>query len=245
MPKKGHFLEATGLSKRYGAHQAVESVSLRLAGSEIVGLLGPNGAGKTTTFHMIVGLIRADSGRTELNGADISSLPMHERAARGIGYLPQESSVFRRMSVEDNIRAALETCPAMTPDVMQHRLEQLLDELQLHGVRRQPGISLSGGECHRVEIARLLATGPAFMLLDEPFAGIDPISVAEVQKLMLQLKRRGIGLLVTDHNVRETLKICDRGYIFNRGRIIARGTPEEILADETVREVYLGSDFRI
>ena len=245
MSANGHRLQATELSKRYGRHQAVRAASLHLEGGEIVGLLGPNGAGKTTTFHMIVGLVRADGGRTELNGADVSSLSMHERAARGIGYLPQETSVFRKMSVEDNIRAALETCPAMTPAAMQARLEELLDELQLQDVRRQQGISLSGGECHRTEIARLLATGPAFMLLDEPFAGIDPISVAEVQKLLLRLKERGIGLLITDHNVRETLKICDRGYIFHRGEIIAKGTPREILAHETVRRVYLGSQFKI
>ena len=223
----------------------MRAASLRLQGGEIVGLLGPNGAGKTTTFHMIVGLVRADGGRCELNGSDVSALSMHERAIRGIGYLPQEASVFRKMSVEDNVRAALETCPAMTPEVMRAKLEKLLDELQLQEVRHRHGAALSGGESQRTEIARLLATAPAFMLLDEPFTGIDPISIAEVQKLMLHLKAKGIGLLITDHNVRETLKICDRGYIFYHGEIIAQGTPREILAHETVRKVYLGSQFKI
>ena len=236
-------LEVIELAKKYQQINAVRSVSLALNSGEIVGLLGPNGSGKTTTFHIIVGLLKADRGRIKLNGSDISKLPVHRRAQLGIGYLPQAASVFRKLSVEENIIAALESQPRLNRQQRMRRMERLIDELQLGAVRKQLAISLSGGERRRVEIARLLAIEPTFMLLDEPFAGIDPISISEVQKLTLQFKEQGIGLLITDHNVRETLKICDRAYIVHSGSVISQGLPDEILQDEAVRDTYLGSDF--
>ena len=236
-------LELINLAKKYKHLRAVKSVSLELHSQEIVGLLGPNGSGKTTTFHVIVGLLKADSGRIELNGSDISKLPVHKRAQLGIGYLPQAASVFRKLSVEDNIMAAIEIQPHLSHREKTNRVERLIDELQLHAVRKQTAISLSGGERRRVEIARLLAIKPTFMLLDEPFAGIDPISISEVQKLTLQFKEQGIGLLITDHNVRETLKICDRAYIIHSGEVLTQGVPSDILKNKTVRDIYLGSDF--
>ena len=236
-------LELINLAKKYKHLQAVKSVSLELYSREIVGLLGPNGSGKTTTFHVIVGLLKADSGRIKLNGSDISELPVHKRAQLGIGYLPQAASVFRKLSVEENIMAAIEIQPHLSHLEKTNRVEKLIDELQLHAVRKQAAISLSGGERRRVEIARLLAIKPTFMLLDEPFAGIDPISISEVQKLTLRFKEQGIGLLITDHNVRETLKICDRAYIIHSGEVLTQGVPDDILKNKTVRDIYLGSDF--
>ena len=236
-------LELINLAKKYKHLQAVKSVSLELRTREIVGLLGPNGSGKTTTFHIIVGLLKADCGHIKLNGYDISDLPVHRRARLGIGYLPQAASVFRKLTVEENIMAAIEIQPHLSDREKAHRVEKLIDELQLHGVRKQAAISLSGGERRRVEIARLLAIEPTFMLLDEPFAGIDPISISEVQKLTLRFKAQGIGLLITDHNVRETLKICDRAYIIHSGEVLTQGVPGDILRNKTVRDIYLGSDF--
>ena len=236
-------LETINLAKKYKHLSAVKSVSLKLRTGEIVGLLGPNGSGKTTTFHIIVGLLKADRGHIKLNGSDISKLPVHKRAQLGIGYLPQAASVFRKLTVEENIMAAIEIQPYLDHQQKIGRVERLIDELQLHTVRKQPAISLSGGERRRVEIARLLAIEPAFMLLDEPFAGIDPISISEVQKLTLRFKEQGIGLLITDHNVRETLKICDRAYIIHSGEVLTQGSPDEILKNKTVQDIYLGSDF--
>ena len=236
-------LELINLAKKYKHLQAVKSVSLELRTREIVGLLGPNGSGKTTTFHIIVGLLKADNGHIKLNGYEISELPVHRRARLGIGYLPQAASVFRKLTVEENIMAAIEIQPHLSDREKAHRVEKLIDELQLHGVRKQAAISLSGGERRRVEIARLLAIEPTFMLLDEPFAGIDPISISEVQKLTLRFKAQGIGLLITDHNVRETLKICDRAYIIHSGEVLTQGVPDDILQNKTVRDIYLGSDF--
>jgi len=211
----------------------------------VVGLLGPNGAGKTTCFYMIVGLVATDSGQILLDGNDITALPMHERARRGLGYLPQEASVFRKLSVADNIRAVLELRPELDADARERELAALLEELQVAHVAGQAGASLSGGERRRVEIARALAANPRFMLLDEPFAGVDPISVGEIQKIVRHLKQRGIGVLITDHNVRETLGICDRAYILNAGRVLAQGSPDEVLANADVRRVYLGDSFRL
>lgn len=236
-------LEIINLAKKYKHLRAVKSISLALHTGEIVGLLGPNGSGKTTTFHIIVGLLKADRGHIELNGSDISELPVHERAQLGIGYLPQASSVFRKLTVEENIMAAIESQPHLDRRQKTDRVERLIDELQLRAVRTQQAISLSGGERRRVEIARLLAIEPTFMLLDEPFAGIDPISIGEVQKLTLRFKQQGIGLLITDHNVRETLKICDRAYIIHSGEVLTQGSPNEILKNKTVQDIYLGSDF--
>lgn len=236
-------LEIVDLAKKYRHLQAVKSISLTLNTGEIVGLLGPNGSGKTTTFHIIVGLLKANRGYIKLNGADISKLPVHKRAQQGIGYLPQAASVFRKLSVEDNIRAAVEIQSHINRKQKINKMERLIDELKLQGVRKQLAISLSGGERRRVEIARLLAIEPSFMLLDEPFAGIDPISISEVQKLTLQFKEQGIGLLITDHNVRETLKICDRAYIIYCGEVLCQGTPDEILQNKTVQNIYLGSSF--
>lgn len=240
-----HCLEAFNLAKCYKKLRALKSISLNLKTSEIVGLLGPNGSGKTTTFHIIVGLLKPDSGRVILNGDDISKKPVHERARRGIGYLPQTASVFRKMTVEENILTALEAQSQITNQEKKQKTGMLLEELQLHPVRHQLAISLSGGERRRVEIARLLAIEPTFMLLDEPFAGVDPISINELQKLTLQFKARGIGLLITDHNVRETLKICDRAYIVNDGEVLSQGSTEAIVQNETVQKIYLGSDFRV
>lgn len=240
-----HCLEAFNLAKSYKKLRAVKSISLKLNTNEIVGLLGPNGSGKTTTFHMIVGLLKPNSGSVILNGDDISHQPVHKRAQSGIGYLPQTASVFRKMTVEENIYTAIEAQSQITQQDKKQKMEELLAELQLHAVRHQLAISLSGGERRRVEIARLLAIEPTFMLLDEPFAGIDPISITELQKLTLQFKSRGIGLLITDHNVRETLKICDRAYIINAGEVLTQGPPAEIIANETVKAIYLGTDFSV
>ncbi|MHB1585654.1 MAG: LPS export ABC transporter ATP-binding protein [Acidiferrobacteraceae bacterium] len=238
-------LEASGLYKRYRSRVVVDHVDLRVDEGEVVGLLGPNGAGKTTCFYMIVGLVPLDDGKLMLDALDIGALPMHGRARKGLGYLPQEASVFRKLSVEDNILAILETIPGLDPRQRRARLEELLQELHIGERRKTLGISLSGGERRRVEIARALATRPRFMLLDEPFAGVDPLSVVDIQQHVLHLKRLGIGILITDHNVRETLKICDRAYILSDGKVLTHGTPEQILYNDDVRKVYLGEDFRL
>jgi len=238
-------LTAAGLAKRYKSRKVVTDFGLSLRPGEVVGLLGPNGAGKTTCFYMIVGLVAADGGQILLDGKDITALPMHERAQRGIGYLPQEASVFRTLSVADNITAVLELRPDLDAAGRARELSSLLEELQVGHVAAQAGASLSGGERRRVEIARALAANPRFMLLDEPFAGVDPISVGEIQKIVRHLKERGIGVLITDHNVRETLGICDRAYILNAGTVLAQGTPDAVLANPDVRRVYLGDSFRL
>jgi lipopolysaccharide export system ATP-binding protein len=238
-------LRADGLVKRFKKRTVVREVSLRIEAGEIVGLLGPNGAGKTTSFYMIVGLIAADSGRIELNGRDITNLPMHARARLGIGYLPQEASVFRTLSVEDNIKAILELRDDLKRPQRKQELERLLEELHITHIRDAEGQALSGGERRRVEIARALAANPHFILLDEPFAGVDPIAVGDIQSIVRQLSERGIGVLITDHNVRETLGICCRAYILAEGRVIADGKPDALLHDETVRKVYLGDSFKL
>ena len=238
-------LSAEHLTKRYKGREVVKDVSIEIRSGEIVGLLGPNGAGKTTCFYMIVGLIPTDGGTIRLDGADIGRLPMHERARLGLGYLPQEPSVFRNLTVAENILAILETRKDLAKAERARLLEQLLRDLNIAERRDSLGISLSGGERRRVEIARALATAPRFMLLDEPFAGIDPISVIEIQGLIRHLQQRGIGVLITDHNVRETLKICDRAYILSDSRVLTAGAPEEILYNEDVKRVYLGADFRL
>jgi lipopolysaccharide export system ATP-binding protein len=238
-------LRAENLIKRYRRREVVRGVSLGLERGEVVGLLGPNGAGKTTSFYMIVGLVPADGGIITLNGQDVTKLPVHARARLGLGYLPQEASVFRKLSVEDNILAVLETRSDLSRAQRKARLEELLEELHISHIRDGLGISLSGGERRRVEIARALAADPAFMLLDEPFAGVDPISVIDIQRIIEHLKSRNIGVLVTDHNVRETLGICSRAYIINAGQVIADGTPDAILANQEVRQVYLGENFRL
>lgn len=237
-------LRAESLVKRFRRRTVVRGVSVEVQAGEVVGLLGPNGAGKTTTFYMMVGLVRPDSGRILLNGEDISTLPMHRRARLGLGYLPQEPSVFRQLSAADNILAVLEQLP-LTAEERSERLEQLLSELHLQSLRNSRGQSLSGGERRRVEIARTLAMNPRFVLLDEPFAGIDPISVIEIQQLVQGLSERGIGVLITDHNVRETLGICQRAYILHDGQVLSAGSPQEIIAHPAVREVYLGEQFKI
>ncbi|WP_426687982.1 LPS export ABC transporter ATP-binding protein [Rhodanobacter ginsengiterrae] len=238
-------LSAEGLQKSFKSRQVVREFGFSIREGEVVGLLGPNGAGKTTCFYMVVGLIEADAGSIKLDKLDITGLPMHARAKLGIGYLPQEASVFRRLSVADNIMAVLELRDGLTSQQREAELENLLDELKIAHIAGQKGISLSGGERRRVEIARALAANPRYMLLDEPFAGVDPISVGEIQRIVRHLKERGIGVLITDHNVRETLGICDRAYILNEGEVLSRGTPAHILADEKVREVYLGREFRL
>ena len=238
-------LSAQGLQKRFRARQVVRDFAFSIREGEVVGLLGPNGAGKTTCFYMVVGLIPADAGSIRLDQQDITGLPMHARARLGIGYLPQEPSVFRRLSVADNIMAVLELREGTDARQRSKELDELLDELKIEHIRDQKGISLSGGERRRVEIARALAARPRYMLLDEPFAGVDPISVGEIQRIVRHLKERGIGVLITDHNVRETLGICDRAYILNDGEVLSRGTPAHILADDKVREVYLGREFRL
>jgi lipopolysaccharide export system ATP-binding protein len=238
-------LSAIGLEKSYRKRKVVSSLSLSIESGEVVGLLGPNGAGKTTAFYMIVGLVPADGGRIELNGEDITELPMHARARRGLGYLPQEASVFRRMTVADNIMAILETRRGLDEAARNESLERLLEELHVSHLRDHLGMSLSGGERRRVEIARALAADPAFILLDEPFAGVDPLSVHDIQRIARHLAERGIGVLITDHNVRETLGICGRAYIVNQGTVLASGTADEILANPEVRKVYLGQDFRL
>lgn len=243
-------LVVSGLQKRYGARQVVQDVSLTVRSGEVVGLLGPNGAGKTTSFYMIVGLIPSDEGKIDVNGVDISHLPIHERAQLGLSYLPQEASVFRKLTVEDNVRAVLELQKGddgkpLTKAEIERQLDSLLAELQIEKIRTSPARALSGGERRRVEIARALATNPRFVLLDEPFAGVDPIAVIEIQRIVRFLKERGIGVLITDHNVRETLGICDHAYIINLGSVLASGKPDEIIANETVRRVYLGEHFRM
>jgi lipopolysaccharide export system ATP-binding protein len=238
-------LVATNLHKSYKKRAILKGVSIDVHSGEAVGLLGPNGAGKTTCFYMIVGLVAADSGNIELDNNDITKQPIHERARNGIGYLPQEASVFRKLTVEENILSVLEVQKKLTHDERKQRVEQLLEELQIGHIRNSLGISLSGGERRRVEIARALASEPAFILLDEPFAGVDPISVIEIQKIVTHLTEKNIGVLITDHNVRETLGICDRAYILNDGNILAQGTPQTILADEQVKKVYLGENFRV
>ncbi|HSY44418.1 MAG TPA: LPS export ABC transporter ATP-binding protein [Steroidobacteraceae bacterium] len=237
-------LKATGLAKSYKSRQVVRDLSLELDSGEVVGLLGPNGAGKTTAFYMIVGLVPCDAGRIFLGDVDVTLLPMHRRAQLGLGYLPQEASVFRKLSVEDNVMAILETRD-MERAAREERLEQLLEELRIGHVRRSLGVALSGGERRRVEIARALAAEPRFMLLDEPFAGVDPLSVLDIQRIIRELTHRGIGVLITDHNVRETLGVCARAYIVNQGTVIAAGSAEEVLANPQVREVYLGESFRL
>ena len=238
-------LRVEGLAKRYRSRQVVKDLSIEVSSGEVVGLLGPNGAGKTTAFYMIVGLVPRDAGQIVLDDHDISRLPVHRRARLGLGYLPQEASVFRKLSVADNIRAILETRSELNRDRRDELLESLLDELHIGHIRNTLGQSLSGGERRRVEIARALAAEPQFMLLDEPFAGVDPISVLDIQRIVRHLSGRNIGVLITDHNVRETLGICSRAYIVNAGRVIASGTADEILANREVREVYLGQDFRL
>ena len=238
-------LVAQGLMKWFKTRKVVDSVSLDIQRGEIVGLLGPNGAGKTTSFYMMVGLIAPDGGRIEIDGKDVTREPMHERARLGVGYLPQEASVFRRLSVEDNILAILELRTDLDRKQRKAELERLLEELHIGHIREGEGLSLSGGERRRVEVARALAAHPRFILLDEPFAGVDPLAVRDIQTIITHLRDRGIGVLVTDHNVREMLKICARAYILNEGQVIAEGTPGEIAADETVRRVYLGDDFQL
>ena len=238
-------LAAQQLSKRYKTRQVVGGVDLQIRSGEIVGLLGPNGAGKTTSFYMMVGLVAADTGRVIYADQDITHLPMHARARLGIGYLPQEASVFRKLSVKENILAILQTRKDLSTQTRKLRLEQLFDELQIGHVQDTLGISLSGGERRRVEIARALATEPRFILLDEPFAGVDPISVLDIQSIIHQLTERHIGVLFTDHNVQETLRICNRAYILNSGAVIAEGNPETILNNQQVKDVYLGENFQL
>ena len=237
-------LHAENLVKRYKTRTVVNDVSMSVNSGEVVGLLGPNGAGKTTSFYMMVGLVRADEGNIFLDGNDITHLPLHARAQRGVGYLPQEASVFRKLSVEDNIKAILEA-QKISRQEREEQLQMLLEELQIEHIRENIGMSLSGGERRRVEIARALASKPAFILLDEPFAGVDPISVIDIQKSIEHLIGLNIGILITDHNVRETLGICHRAYILSDGKIISHGHPDEILENDQVREVYLGHDFRL
>ncbi|KLI97316.1 LPS export ABC transporter ATP-binding protein [Luteimonas sp. FCS-9] len=238
-------LVAEGLRKRYKQREVVKEFGLTLESGEVVGLLGPNGAGKTTCFYMIVGLVPADAGRIVLDGHDITAEPMYTRAKRGVGYLPQEPSVFRKLSVADNIMLVLELREDLDKPGRDKTLADLMDELQITHVADQAGASLSGGERRRVEIARALAANPRMILLDEPFAGVDPISVGEIQRIVTHLKERGIGVLITDHNVRETLGICDRAYILSDGGVLAQGAPEALLANPDVRRVYLGESFRL
>jgi lipopolysaccharide export system ATP-binding protein len=238
-------LQAEALTKRYRGRSVVNRVSLQVQAGEVVGLLGPNGAGKTTMFYMMAGLVSADEGRILLDGEDISALPIHLRARRGIGYLPQEASVFRRLTVAENILAVLELRPGLSALARRQRCDVLLEEFHIAHLHDSRGMSLSGGERRRLEIARALAAEPRFILLDEPFAGVDPISVVDIQRIVMHLSNRQIGVLITDHNVRETLHICQRAYILNEGGVIAQGEPEHILADKTVREVYLGQAFQL
>jgi len=238
-------LRACGLVKRYGRAVIVDQVDLAVAGDEVVGLLGANGAGKTTSFNILIGLVRADAGRVQLGGEDLTQLPMHARARRGLGYLPQEHSVFRKLSVEDNLLAVLEAAGRHPAAEQRAIAGRLLDEFGVAHLRERPAIQLSGGEKRRVEIARALALEPAFILLDEPFTGIDPIAVRDIRILIAGLKARGIGVLITDHNVRETLEICDRAYILHAGKVLAHGAPRQLLDDARVREAYLGDDFRM
>jgi lipopolysaccharide export system ATP-binding protein len=232
------------LNKRYKSRTVVHDVSFEVASGEVVGLLGPNGAGKTTCFYMVVGLVACDGGDVHLDGVKLTHLPIHKRARLGLSYLPQEASVFRKLTVSENIKAVLELQPLSAAEI-EERTELLLEELHIGHLRTSPATSLSGGERRRVEIARALATGPRFILLDEPFAGVDPIAVLDIQKIIRFLKERGIGVLITDHNVRETLGICDHAYIINEGSVLASGRPEEIIYNENVRKVYLGENFRL
>ena len=238
-------LTATALAKSYKGRQVVKNVSLSVEAGSIVGLLGPNGAGKTTSFYMIVGLVPSDKGKVTIDDEDITLLPMHSRARMGIGYLPQESSIFRKLTVYQNLMAILETRKDLNKIQREQTLDDLLDEFNIQHIRDSQGMALSGGERRRVEIARALAANPKFILLDEPFAGVDPISVLDIKKIVEHLKNRGIGVLITDHNVRETLDVCEKAYIVSHGELIASGTPESVLADQTVRDVYLGEQFRL
>ena len=237
-------LVVENLRKSYKSRTVVQDISLRIKSGEVVGLLGPNGAGKTTSFYMIVGLVALDEGKISLDGKDLSRMPFHMRSRMGLSYLPQEPSIFRKLTVTENILAVLEL-QNMTDDEMEEKLESLLEELHITHIRDNAAVSLSGGERRRVEIARCLASNPSFILLDEPFAGIDPIAVIDIQKIIHFLTARNIGVLITDHNVRETLGICDRAYIVNQGHVFASGIPSEIVENERVREVYLGKDFRL
>ncbi|MGB1666270.1 MAG: LPS export ABC transporter ATP-binding protein [Pseudohongiellaceae bacterium] len=238
-------LSAQNLAKNFKGRDVVKDVSIEVSQSQIVGLLGPNGAGKTTCFYMIVGLIQADSGRVLLDQKDVTQLPIHDRARHGLSYLPQESSIFRNLTVEENVLAILQARQELTREQTEEKLEQLLEEFSIEHIRNSKGMSLSGGERRRTEIARTLATDPKFILLDEPFAGVDPISVSDIKTIINQLKDRGIGILLTDHNVRETLDICEKAYIVSEGRVIADGDADAILSNEKVRSVYLGSQFKI
>ena len=243
-------LQARHLKKAYGSRKVVHDVSVEVGKGEVVGLLGPNGAGKTTSFYMIVGLVRADGGQILIDDQDVTRMPIHKRSRMGLSYLPQEASIFRKLSVADNVRAILELQTddqgrALSPVEVEKRLTELLADLRVEHLRDSPSVALSGGERRRVEIARALATDPRFILLDEPFAGIDPIAVIEIQRIIAFLKQRGIGVLITDHNVRETLGICDHAYIISEGRVLAEGTPDEIVANADVRRVYLGEHFRM
>jgi lipopolysaccharide export system ATP-binding protein len=243
-------LQARHLKKAYGSRKVVHDVSVQVGKGEVVGLLGPNGAGKTTSFYMIVGLVRADGGQILIDGEDVTRMPIHKRSRMGLSYLPQEASIFRKLSVADNVRAILELQTdaqgrALSNAEVEKRLTELLGDLRVDHLRDSPSLALSGGERRRVEIARALATDPRFILLDEPFAGIDPIAVIEIQRIIAFLKQRGIGVLITDHNVRETLGICDHAYIISEGRVLAEGTPDEIVANADVRRVYLGEHFRM
>lgn len=243
-PRASRVLRASGLFKSYKGRRVVQGVDFEVKSGQVVGLLGPNGAGKTTSFYMVIGLVKPDSGQILVDETEISSWPMHQRARNGIAYLPQEASVFRKMTVEENILTVLETLPLS--DTERHeQLHRLMDEFNINAVAHQKAFTLSGGERRRVEVARALALNPVFLLLDEPFAGIDPIAVGDIQRMIQILKKRQIGILITDHNVRETLEICDLGYLLNDGKIIEKGTPEEIAQSKTARETYLGEDFRL
>jgi len=238
-------LKAEHLAKSYNGRKVVSDVSLEVESGKIVGLLGPNGAGKTTSFYMIVGLVARDEGQITIDGVDISLQPMHNRSRMGIGYLPQEASIFRRLSVHDNLMAVLQTRKELTKEERQDKLEELLDEFNIQHIRNSLGMALSGGERRRVEIARALAANPKFILLDEPFAGVDPISVIDIKKIIEHLRDRGLGVLITDHNVRETLDVCEHAYIVSQGQLIAHGSPSDVLNDEHVKRVYLGDQFRL
>ena len=238
-------LIAKNLAKSYKKKEVVSDVSLKVETGQIIGLLGPNGAGKTTTFYMVVGLVQRDRGRISIDDEDISLLPMHARARKGIGYLPQEASIFRRLTVSQNLLAVLETRKELCSEERQDIVDDLLEEFSITHIKDSLGMSLSGGERRRVEIARALAANPKFILLDEPFAGVDPISVIDIKKIIEHLKERGLGVLITDHNVRETLDVCEYAYIVSHGKLIASGTPDAVLADEQVKRVYLGEQFRL
>ena len=239
-----HLLQATQIEKAYKGRKVVKGVDIEVRSGQVVGLLGPNGAGKTTSFYMIVGLVKADKGSVTLDSKDITTWPMHERAHAGIAYLPQEASVFRKMTAEDNILTVLETLP-LTESQRHDRLRQLIEDFNIGHIAKQLAFTLSGGERRRVEVARALALNPQFLLLDEPFAGIDPLAVADIQKMIKVLRSRGIGILITDHNVRETLEICDLGYLLSDGKILEKGTPQEIAQSKTAREAYLGEKFHL